>query len=114
MNHAYDYAIIENDYQGFDSFDDYDEDCHMPHDDDTLPSLNDLSELSLYDIMGEDHYIYLNKNHNGTYALEISNEDAKPVVCDYNIHPFAVEGLALFCKRFLNIYSRYNPNIQGE
>lgn len=141
MNHeyntAYDYDIIDqdcdrrqlDDYRDYDNYkdeymdqDDYEDDYEHEYENEyeydyepePLPS---LSALSLYDIMGEDHYMHLTKNQNGTYNIEVSDENAKPLVSDEHIHPYAIESLASFCKHFLNLYSRYSNlhiHTQGE
>lgn len=67
-----------------------------------------VCDISLYDLMSEDFDIGLNKDKQFGFNLELVDERGEEVVRDDSIHPYAVEGLADFCKRFLRAYDRAN------
>ena len=87
--------------------------CHItdyrgpnPWDDEqSSPLLRELNELSLADLMGEDHWIWLAKNNKFGYVLEIENEEGE-VIKENCIHPRAARSLADFCKRYLSFYNK--------
>lgn len=60
--------------------------------------------LSVADIMGEDHSVWLSKNKKFGFDIEIENEDGELVVKESGIHPYAVESFFLFCKRFIAVF----------
>src|ERR1700743_1402480 len=62
-----------------------------------------LDEISLYQLMAEGRYIWLDKNKKFGFDFEIHDEDSPYTkYCEKEIHPCAIEGLASFCRRFLN------------
>lgn len=92
MNYAFEYDTID-DYEDF-----YQEDMEL---------LNSTHLLSLGDLMGEDHDIWISKNNQFGFDIEIDNEEAQTILKEEGIHPAAIESLALFCKRFLGSYAYY-------
>lgn len=63
-----------------------------------------MEYLTLMDLMGEDHNIWLCKNKKFGYHMEIDNEDGETIVKEDEVHPVAIEGFARFCKQFLSMY----------
>lgn len=71
---------------------------------------NSLSERTIHDLtvaelMGDDHSVWLGKNKEFGYILEIENEEGKTIIEKY-IHPYAAESLADFCRRYLGFYEK--------
>lgn len=92
MNAAYKYDILHT----------YEKE---PNQDD-VSMLKSLSDINLYNLMGEDHYIWLQQNKKFGFNLEIDNENTETILKEEGIHPYAIESLAIFCKRFLGSYER--------
>ncbi len=90
MNAAYKYDILENHMD-----DDYQDDQFMEM---------SLSELSVYELGAVDHYVTIRRNKFG-FDLEIENEEDLMRYRDKQVHPYAMESLAVFCRRFLHAYS---------
>ena len=90
MNAAYKYDIMK-------SYDDmeYQEELLM---------IKSLSEINVYDLGGIDHYVILKRNSQFGFDLEIENEEDHTTYQDHGIHPYAIESLATFCRRFLHGY----------
>lgn len=65
-----------------------------------------LEELTLYDLMGEGHYVHLRKSNGFGYDMEVIREDTDETFTENEVHPCAVEGLAEFCRMYLNQYQR--------
>lgn len=64
--------------------------------------------ISLGDLIGEDHDIWIQKNKTFGFDIEIDNENTETILREEGLHPYAIESLALFCKRFLNSYARFS------
>lgn len=69
-----------------------------------------ISDINLYDLMGDDYYPYLSKDVNGDYTITIEDFDNKVIAEEVQIHPCAVDGFAEFCRRYLASYER----LQGK
>lgn len=67
--------------------------------------MKSLENISLYDISGDDYGIWISKNKEFGFNIEIENKDCE-VFIEQAIHPMAAEGLADFCTRYLNAYNR--------
>lgn len=98
MNTAYEYDIMS----------DYEQDVlEAQYFQDERPMPKTISELNLDDLMSEDYSVWIKKNSRFGFDVEISNDEQT-----YNdfaasgVHPYALEGLASFCRRFLQSYSR--------
>ncbi|HAU1312558.1 TPA: hypothetical protein F8R99_14325 [Legionella pneumophila] len=86
----------------YDMIDDY-EDFYYQDDMDLIKSVH---SISLGDIMGEDHDVAIQKNKQFGFDIEIDNDNSQTILREEGIHPYAIKSFALFCKRFLNSYSR--------
>jgi hypothetical protein len=64
-----------------------------------------LETLTLYDLMGEDHDVYIRKNEKFGYDMEVSR-DAPEESFTVNVHDFAADALAVFCRMYLAGYER--------
>lgn len=84
---------------------DYDLDMHQ--EDEEIELLCSVHSISLGDIMGEDHDVWIQKNSNFGFNIEIDDENSIPILKEKGVHPYAMDSLALFCKKFLNRYQRY-------
>jgi hypothetical protein len=69
------------------------------------PSSRTLDSLTISDLMGDDHYVWVGKNKEFGYILEIENEEGVEIF-EKCIHPFAARSLADFCRRYLSFYER--------
>ncbi len=84
-----------------------DETINNPWDEDgeeVMPSKS-ISDLTLYDMMGEDLTVWVGKNSKFGFDLEIENDDGQMIV-EKGVHEFAMEGFADFCRRFLYFYDK--------
>jgi len=66
-----------------------------------------LQEITLYDLAGCDHDVWLSENSTTGLNLEIENEEGE-VFEETGLNKCAAEGLADFCKRYLRTYERIN------
>lgn len=90
MNAAYKYDIINS----------YDEAKYQEE----LLMIKSLSEINVYDLGGIDHYVILKRNDKFGFDLEIENEEDQTTYQNTGIHPYAIDSLATFCRRFLHGY----------
>lgn len=95
MTNNYKYGTMEG-YHG---------DEHLTED--NTIELKTVHSMTLADISGEDHSLWLGKNSHWGYDLCIENDDCEVILHDKQIHPYAIESLALFCKRFLDAYANH-------
>ena len=72
--------------------------------DDLSPPERSLSDLTIAELMGDDHGVWLGKNKDFGYVLEIMSDDQ--TITETGIHPFAAESLASFCRRYLGFYEK--------
>jgi hypothetical protein len=63
-----------------------------------------LSELTVYDLMGEDYNVWIKKNEKFGYDLEIESDNPNERIKIEGIHNMAMESFSDFCKRFLRFY----------
>ena len=63
---------------------------------------------TLDQIMADDIEVYLKKNPIFGYDLEISSKDGEFEVKETQMHEYAIESLAEFCRRFLHDYDLAN------
>lgn len=101
MNAAYKYDIIGSNHNDYDEYI-YQEDIAV---------LKSIHAISLGDLMGEDHDIWIHRNPKFGFDIEIDNENSQTILREEGIHPFAIESFASFCRRFLVSYERC---YQGE
>lgn len=93
MNTAYKYDIL-------DDARDYD----LLQDGEVMEEVKTLCALNLSDLMGTDHSVWVTRNPKFGFDIEIHKDEEFEVFQEKGIHPFAVESLAEFCRRFLNSY----------
>ena len=66
-----------------------------------------LEDVSLHDLMGDDHYVWVSRNKGYGYLMEIeSQEQNEPFLREVGINECAMESLAMFCRRFLGFYDK--------
>jgi hypothetical protein len=63
-----------------------------------------IEEMTLGEIMGEDHYVRLMKSEKFGYDMEVIREETEESATWEDIHPYALDSLALFARRFLKAY----------
>jgi hypothetical protein len=64
-----------------------------------------IHDITIADIMGEDLNIWIGKNKEFGYIMEIDGENGR-ALSEKCIHPFAMESMAYFCRRFLGFYDQ--------
>jgi hypothetical protein len=67
-----------------------------------------IYNLTLAELMGEPHAVWLNKSKQFGYDLHIEGYDNDVEINERSIHPCAVDGFAEFCRKFLSHYDRLN------
>ena len=65
-----------------------------------------INEITLYDLMAEDLDVHLTINKRIGFDLTIDDENGEELVNDQAIHPYAMESLAEFCRRYLVSYDK--------
>jgi hypothetical protein len=90
MNNNYKYGMMEG-YHG----DEHIQDESVTH--------KVIGELNVEDLMGIDHEVWLKKTDKG-FKLEIENSEDQVTFTGDAIHPYAIESMAAFCRRFLFFY----------
>ncbi len=68
-----------------------------------------IHEITLYDLAGCEHEVWLSDNSITGLTLDITNEDGQRFE-EKGFHKCAAEGLADFCKSYLRTYERLNNN----
>jgi hypothetical protein len=63
-----------------------------------------LCDLSIYELGSIDHYVILRRNKKFGFDLEIENEEDQTSYEEKGLHPYALDSIALFCRRFLTSY----------
>lgn len=61
------------------------------------------STFTIYDIMSQDHEVYVKKNKKFGVDIAIQDEDQN-VILDETVHPFAARSMADFCRQYLRFY----------
>lgn len=64
-----------------------------------------INGVTLADLMGEDLNVWVGKNKEFGYVIEIDGEDGQ-TLSEKCIHPDAMESMAYFCRRFLRFYDQ--------
>ncbi len=62
-----------------------------------------IHDLTVAELMGDDHSVWLGRNKEFGFVLEIENDEGKTII-EKCIHPYAAESLASFCRRYLSSY----------
>lgn len=72
---------------------------------DNSPSERTINDLTVAELMGDDHSVWLGKNKEFGYVLEVENDEGE-VIIEKCINPYAAESLASFCRRYLSFYEK--------
>ena len=85
-----------------------DENVFNPWDEeDNAVEMKGLEDVTLYDLMADDNCVWVGKNRDYGYLMEIENsESVNPYLREVGINPCAMESLATFCRRFLCFYDK--------
>jgi hypothetical protein len=76
-------------------------------DDDNKSNIRGLGDVTVDDLMARDTYVWVSKNKDYGYLLELENDNStEPFLREVGIHPCAMESLANFCRRYLNFYDK--------
>jgi len=67
-----------------------------------------IESLTLSNLMGEDHSVWLVKNKKSGYDLHLENMDTGDKFKDEGIHNYAIDSMAAFCRAFLACYNQAN------
>gem|GEM_PF-1250179 len=75
------------------------------------PVLKGLGNVTINDLMAIDTYPWVGKNREFGYILELeSDESTEPFLQEAYLHPAAMESLATFCRRFVNLYDKISQD----
>lgn len=69
--------------------------------------MKSLNSVTLYDLMAEDLDVWMKSDGFG-FNIQIDDENGDVLVDEDNVHPYAAEAFADFCKRYLACYERAN------
>ena len=69
-----------------------------------------IDNITLYDLMAEDLYVWITRNKKFGFDIEIENEAGEILLDDKGVHPCAADSFADFCRRYLHCYD----NVQNE
>lgn len=87
-----------------------DEQVYNPWDEiglDDEPIRKGFEDVTLYDLMADDNFVWVGKNGKTGFLMEIeNNESAEPYLREVGINPCAMESLAAFCRRYLSFYEK--------
>lgn len=65
-----------------------------------------LSSINLQQLMAEDLEIWVTKDKKFGYKVEIENEKGEEIVNECNVHPYAMDSFADFCRNFIAFYDK--------
>ena len=75
--------------------------------DQDTPTRKGLDEVTLYDLMSDDNYVWVGRNMGHGYLMELeNNESTEPYLREVGLNPCAMESLASFCRRYLSFYDK--------
>ena len=84
-----------------------DEKVYNPWEDVDAPTMKGLNEVTLYDLMADETYVWVARNVGYGYLMEIeSSESTEPFLREVGLNPNAMESLASFCRRYLSFYDK--------
>ena len=70
-------------------------------------NMQTIADITLQDLMGQDHEVWLQRNKNHGFDLTIEGGDEDGVAIETTgIHPFAIESFADFCRQYLRCFDR--------
>lgn len=67
-----------------------------------------ICEVTLYDLMAEDFTVWVGKNKQFGFDLEIEGDDETLKIEESGVHPYAMDSFADLCRRFLHFYDKAN------
>lgn len=67
--------------------------------------IKSIEDLTLYELMGTDHFVSIRKDWKFGYNVTIENDDGELVIEEKQMHPMAMDCAARFCRRFLEMYT---------
>jgi hypothetical protein len=70
--------------------------------------IQSTNSLTVADLMGDDHAVYLNRNKDFGYDIHVEGYDTDTEFEEKFISEPAIDSFAEFCKRFLMAYHRAN------
>lgn len=73
-----------------------------------------ICDVTLYDLMAEDFSVWVSKNKQFGFDLQIEGDDAELAIEEKGIHPFAMESFADLCRRFLYFYDKVKAKEESE
>jgi hypothetical protein len=65
-----------------------------------------INNITLYDLMSEDLDIWISKDKVFGFNIEIDDENGDPLMEEENVHSYAADAFADFCKRYLHSYEK--------
>jgi len=65
-----------------------------------------INDITLFDLMAQDYDVWMTKNDDFGYNLEIDDENCEMRVRESELHPCAADSFAVFCRSFLACYDR--------
>ena len=66
--------------------------------------MKSLTTITLYDIMSEDLDVWVKRHKGYGFDMQIDDERGQLLLDEQHIHPFAIDALADFCRRYLASY----------
>jgi hypothetical protein len=64
-----------------------------------------LEDITLYELMGEEHSVWLGRNDKDGFDIVIENESGQQII-EKQLHECAAESMAAFCRQYLAHYER--------
>jgi hypothetical protein len=64
-----------------------------------------ISNITLYDLMAQDLDVWVSRDNRG-FNIDIDDENGNCLVSENQIHPFAADSFADFCRRYLASYDK--------
>ena len=64
-----------------------------------------INDITLYELAGIDHEVSIKKNKEFGFDVTIINEE-DGLFIEPGLHPYAAESLAMFCKQYLDAYTK--------
>ena len=65
-----------------------------------------IQDVTLSDLMGTDLDVWLSKNKGFGFNLQIDDESGCALIDENNVHPYAAESFADFCRSYLACYDK--------
>ncbi len=67
---------------------------------------NDITQVTLYDLMAEDFSVWIKHNPKFGFDLHIEGDDPTETIEISGVHSDAMESFSEFCRRFLYFYDK--------